>query len=335
MKSIHWSVDEVLSKQRHINFILAERGVGKTFGVLEWAMNRAIKYGKQFVYMRRRNSELDKIDELFSPLNKYSKKKIVRNAEYKIIGSNIYANDKHVGYLFALSTSSHLKGSAFPDVETLIYDEFLIEKGSHMKELKMEVHKFYNMLETIFRMRDFRVFMLGNTTTFETCYKYEMKLQKPFGGQKYWYHPTKSILVQIADNPVYREAKMESPLGKLIEGTSYADYAVYNNFYMDSYVSVKKRTGTHYEILNFTYKGRKYGLYISKKEREMVIDFSTSDKTDFQIKDVDLTEEGVKILSKSSHPVFRYMRNYYNAGCLCYHNLTVKTQLKDLIIKIM
>ena len=332
MKSIYWNVNNIITKQRHINFILGERGVGKTFTTLEWCVNRALKYGEEFVYMRRYESELNTVKDLLSPLSKYSEK--FKDCIFTVKGNEFFCDGKRIGHWIALSTSNHLKGTAFPDVKYLIYDEFLAEAGV-TRELKKEMHKFYNVLETLFRNRDFMVFMLANTTSFQCCYRTEMNLNLPFDGNEFWYHKKKSILVQLVHNEPYREAKMASPLGKIIEGTTYAEYAVKNNFYIDSYSFVKKRSGTHHEILNFVYKNKKYGLYVSRKEKSMVIDISRSSNLDFQIRDFDMTDEGVKLLSKSSHPVFRYMRNYYDVSQLFYQNLDIKSELYPFLFKIL
>lgn len=329
--NIHWSVDIVNTKQRNVNFIIGERGVGKTYTTLKYCIKRALRYGEEFFYMRRLLSELDTVKDLFDPL--------ILNNEFpgvifSVKGNDFYADGKVIGHWGSLSTSNKFKGTAYPLVKYLIYDEFLAEKGA-TKELKKEVHKFYNMLETLFRNRDFKVYLLANATTFECCYKYEMGLKLPYGDNEFWYHPKKSILVQLVKNEPYREAKMASPLGKLIEDTSYAEYAVFNNFYMDSYAFVKKRSGTHYQILSFSYRGRNYGLYISRFEKNMVIDYSCRKLPDYQIKDIDMTEEGIRLLSKSSHPVFRYMRAYQDTGHLNYQSMEIKTQLYELLFKIL
>ena len=332
MDSIHWNINNVITKQRVVNFILGERGVGKTFTTLEWCVNRALKYGEEFVYMRRYEVELDTIKDLLSPLSIYSEK--FKDKIFTVKGKEFFCDGQRIGHAVALSTSNHLKGTAFPKAKYLIYDEFLAEAGV-TRELKKEMHKFYNILETLFRNRDFRAFLLANTTSFQCCYRTEMNLILPFDGNEFWYHKTKSILVQLVHNEPYREAKMASALGQLIDGTSYAEYAVYNNFYLDTYSFIKKRTGSHYEILNFSYKNKKYGLYISRKERCMVIDISRTNNLDYQIKDLDMTDEGVKLLAKSSHPVFRYMRNYYDVSQLYYQNQNIKSELYPLLFKIL
>lgn len=330
-KSVHWSVNLINTKQRNLNFIVGERGVGKTFSTLLFCVNRALKYDEEFIYMRRRESELQTVKELLNPLQTEG---YFEGIKFEVKGYDFYADGKIIGHWAALSTSNQFKGTAFPKVKYLIYDEFLSEKGT-TKELKRETHKFLNFLETVFRMRDFTVYCLANATTFECCYKYDFNLMLPFGDNEFWYHPTKSILVQLVHNEPYREAKMESPLGHIIKGTSYEDYAVKNNFYMDSYTFVKKRSGTHYRILSFSYKGQLYGLYTSKKERYMVIDTTTNCYPDFQIKDIDMTEEGVRLMSGSQHPVFRYMRNYFMQGQLCFQTMRIKTELYELLSRIL
>ena len=67
----------------------------------------------------------------------------------------------------------------------------------------------------------------------------------------------------------------------------------------------------------------------------MIIDISRSSNLDFQIRDFDMTDEGVKLLSKSSHPVFRYMRNYYDVSQLFYQNLDIKSELYPFLFKIL
>ena len=333
LQDIHWSIDDVLTRQRVINIILGQRGVGKTFTTMEWCFNRYLKRGEKFIYMRRRQSEIDKAKPtLLQPFPLFSKK--ISDHTFKIVGDEIFIDDKSCGYTVALSTSSNLKGSGYSEVSTLIYDEFLAESGV-TRELTKEMHKFYNLLESVFRMRDFRVLMLANTTSFNCCYRNDMHLQLPFGTNEYWMHPKKSILVQLVKNPVYEEAKMQSCLGGIIEGTAYAEYAVYNKFYMDTNTFVKKRTGTHYEILSFAYQNKRYGLYVSKNDKSLIIDYSRKPILDFQIKDIDMTDEGIKLLSKSSHPVFRYMRNYFDVSQLYYHNQAIKSELYPILFKIL
>ena len=57
------------------------------------------------------------------------------------------------GYIGALSTSQRLKSNAYPLVDKIIFDEFLIDKGS-LRYINGEVELMLELVETIFRMRD-------------------------------------------------------------------------------------------------------------------------------------------------------------------------------------
>lgn len=57
-----------------------------------------------------------------------------------------------------LATAQDLKGTNFDKVKTIIFDEFIIETGQRKTYLNDEVFTFLNLLETIARMRDVRVF---------------------------------------------------------------------------------------------------------------------------------------------------------------------------------
>lgn len=48
-----------------------------------------------------------------------------------------------------LSTAQDLKGTSFPEVNTIIFDEFIIEEGQKKYYLQNEVVIFLNLLETI------------------------------------------------------------------------------------------------------------------------------------------------------------------------------------------
>lgn len=330
MKVVHWDVNKVLSKQRNINFIIGQRGVGKTFTTLLHCIKRALKYGEEFMYMRRYEAELSSAREIMNPFKNY-----FEGVQFKVVGKNIYANDKIIGYICALSTSHKMKGTQYPNLKYLIYDEFLAEVGA-TKELKGEIFKFYNTLETLFRLRDFTVFMLANAVTFECCYKYELGLKLPLGNAEFWYHPHKSILVQLVKNEPYEDAKINSPLGKIIKGTTFAEYAVYNKFYGDNYSFIKKRSSTYFQCFTLGYNNKIYGLYVSRAERGMILDEAIGVKyPDYQAPSIEQGIEGVKMVKTTNSPVIKYIQTYLYSGMLFYQNLQIKTELFPFITKIM
>ena len=61
-----------------------------------------------------------------------------------------------------LSTAQDIKGANFDKVKYIIFDEFIIDEGVKKYYLSNEVEVFLNIIESIARMRNVRVFLLGN-----------------------------------------------------------------------------------------------------------------------------------------------------------------------------
>ena len=53
-------LSKIISYNALLNFIVAERGVGKTFGATEFVTRQFINKKDEFVYIRRYKSELQK-----------------------------------------------------------------------------------------------------------------------------------------------------------------------------------------------------------------------------------------------------------------------------------
>ena len=59
--SKYWDIPRTASHNCLFNFILGIRGAGKTYGMLKYLIERNIKYGYNFLYLRRSEEELKKI----------------------------------------------------------------------------------------------------------------------------------------------------------------------------------------------------------------------------------------------------------------------------------
>ena len=58
--NIFYNYDRVISYNAFLNFLIGERGVGKTFGASEFVTRQFIKKGHEFVYLRRYKTDLEK-----------------------------------------------------------------------------------------------------------------------------------------------------------------------------------------------------------------------------------------------------------------------------------
>ena len=61
----YYNYDRICSYNACFNFILTNRGYGKSYGAKKRAITRYKKYGEQFVYVRRYKSELKKVGMFF------------------------------------------------------------------------------------------------------------------------------------------------------------------------------------------------------------------------------------------------------------------------------
>lgn len=171
--------------------IYGERSNGKTYALLKYGIERKIKYGEDFAYIRRwgedlrgsngsslfaaltANGEIARITKgKWTTAHYYSKKwyfaRIIENdkGERKVI-----KDTEPFCYGFALNEWERTKGSSYPNVQTIIFDEFLA-RSSYLND---EFVNFMNTLSTIIRHRDnVKIFMLGNTVNMWCPYFDEM-----------------------------------------------------------------------------------------------------------------------------------------------------------------
>ena len=62
---MYYSYSRILSYNAFLNFLIGERGVGKTYGAVKFVTKEFIKKDHQFVYLRRYKSDLKKSTPTF------------------------------------------------------------------------------------------------------------------------------------------------------------------------------------------------------------------------------------------------------------------------------
>lgn len=121
----------------------------------------------------------------------------------------MYIDRELAGYGVTLSTAQDLKSSNFPAVKTIIFDEFLIEQGQKKYYLQNEVFIFLNLIETIARLRNIRVFLLANSANSINPYFLYFDLCLPFNNDIKLFK-NNTILLQYMKNLEYREVKKKT-----------------------------------------------------------------------------------------------------------------------------
>ena len=203
-------------------------------------INKFLKRKEEFAYIRRYKPELSKaVPQFFEA--------IINNNEYpehslSTKGNSFYCDNIKFGYAMTLSTAQDLKSANFSKVTTIIFDEFIIEEGQKKFYLKNEVFTFLNLIETIARTRDIKVFMLANPANIYTNpYFLYFDLKMPYNNDIITFKDG-LILLQYMKNEEFREFKKQTKFGKLIAGTDFEDYAINNECIMDNKSFIEKKT---------------------------------------------------------------------------------------------
>lgn len=334
-ETIYYKGYEIFSYNALLNFIITERGLGKSYFFKKWCVKHFLKKNKQFVYIRRYKSELkeammkNKTPKFFEQIKNDDEMKNIKLSNTK---DTMTVNGKICGYAIPLSIANILKSSTYDDVDTIIFDEFLIDKGNY-HYLQNEVYQLLDVIETVARLRDINVYFLGNAISITNPYFEFFNLSLPYNSEIKTFK-NGLILVQYKRNSVYREIKKKSRFGKLIEGTDYGKYAIDNQMLRDSksFIMKKSKNAKFYFILKIN--GKKYGIWNDYMNGYMYIskDYDPNCPVTFSLNSEDHDEKTMLIRGRSS-PFFKSMIEHYRLALLCFENQSIKNNIMPIISK--
>ena len=189
MKQKFYSLKNILSKNAQYNVIFGERSNGKTYAVLKYGLERFISSGEQMAIVRRwrddftgkrgavmfdalvQNGEVERMTAgVWNGIIYFSSKWYLCRYEG---GKREEVSEIPFAYGFSLTSMEHDKSTAYPNITTVCFDEFLT-RTSYLPD---EFVLFMNVLSTIIRQRtNVKIFMLGNTVNKYCPYFKEMGL---------------------------------------------------------------------------------------------------------------------------------------------------------------
>lgn len=328
-KNIFYDYQRVLSYNALLNFIIGERGVGKSYGAKKFVAKRFINKHKQFVYLRRFKSELkEAMLKNNTPIffEQIANDPELNDHKFTNKKDTMYIDGKLCGFAMPLSIANILKSATYDNVDTIIFDEFIIDKGTY-HYLQNEVTQMLDVIETVARLRDIRVFFLGNAISSTNPYFTYFDLSLPYNSDIKTFKDG-LIVVNYIKNLKYREVKKQTRFGKLIEGTEYGKYAIDNQFLRDSKSFIRKKSANakHYFIIILN--GKHYGVWVDYKDDTMFIsnDYDPNCPIIFSITPED-HDEGTILIRCRTSPFFKSVLEYYTLGKLCFDNQAVKNNM--------
>lgn len=341
-KKYYYDYDKVMGYGATFNFLITSRGLGKTYGAIKMAVKDFLKNGHEFIYLRRYKTEITSASKhLFDALN--------LNKEFKdytlLCEGNKFFIQKHksddddekpekqlMGYAIALSTANILKSTNFASVRTIIYDEFLLGPGV-FHYLPNEVEAFLDFYETVSRMRDVRVFFLGNAITQSNPYFNYFRLTLPYNSN-FKTFKNGLIVVNYATNADYVEAKKITKFGQLIAGTHYSDYAVENDWLSDDEAFIEKKVGYCKNVSVVKLNGKMYGIWRSTENKRYYIseDYDPCNICIMSLDKADHDEETV-LMSARTNPFFKFVIENFRVGNVRFESINIKNEFLNIINK--
>lgn len=235
-KHPYYDYDKLYSYNGTYNFLVGGRGLGKTYGAKLKAIKSAIVKGDQFIYLRRYKSELTTSrNTFFADIeHEFPGFDFKTNGNMALMSSVETRDEKKrewstIGYFLSLSTAQTQKSVAFPKVKLIIFDEFIIEKGS-LHYLPDEAIIFNNFYLTVDRYTDkTKVLFLANSVSIMNPYFLEYEI-RPDQEKEFITKSDGFMVCHFPDSANFSASIYETKFGKFIKNTDYADYAVGNTF---------------------------------------------------------------------------------------------------------
>ena len=333
-KSIFYNPERIISYNALLNIIIGERGVGKTYGFKKFIVNRFLNKHKQFAYIRRYDTDLEASvgntndNKFFEQIRKE-----FPNSEFKISRSKkvrkLYIDNKLCGYALPLSAADSLKSSSYENVDTIIYDEFMLKEGSSQHYLRNEPEIILDLIETIGRLRDIRIYCLGNAISSTCPLMAYFDLTLPYNTDIKTFKDG-TIAVEYIKNEKYREVKKASRFGKLIDGTKYGKYAIDNEFLTDSKAFIKKKDKNAKFYFILYVNGRQYGIWRDFTNGYIYVsnDIDPNCPIKFAIHEEDHNESTILAKVRSNF-WFKQIINHYRLARLCFESQAVKNLVMD------
>lgn len=329
-KNFWYTGRRMLSYNCLFNFLVGNRGAGKTFWSTEYGIKDFKKTGKQWIYLRRYDTELDggKKEKYFDAVeSKFP------NLEFKVKGNVGYIDGEPCCYFCALSKGQTFKSVNFPDVDKIVFDEFILDKkGGNRRYIADEITTFLDFYETVARMRnDVRVFFLANSVSMYNPYFLYFKIFKvPSKGIQ---RISKEILVEGIANEEYIKAKKSTRFGSIISGTDYEKYSVENNFLRDNKRNMLgKKTSRAFNKFCWLYKGQVFGIWADYTEGKYFVSFDHDPNCPlmFAVTLEDHSENTMITKGTKSESIRHFLVNF-KMGNVLFENMIVKNLATDII----
>lgn len=318
-KSLFYNPNKLLSFNRILSFVIGARGIGKTYGMKKYGINRFIKHGEQFIYLKRYKTDIKGIDQFFDAVSQEFPKHV-----FRVKGRELYIDDKLAGWVMPLSSWQSVKSREFPNVCTILYDEFLLEKSSKQSYMQDEPKALLNFMDTVIRNRDnARVICMSNAVSIVNPFFLYFNIVPDINKR---YNAYESIVVEIPDSVDFTDERKKTKFGKLISDTDYGAFSLGNEFINDSKVFIERRSKESKFQFSVVYNGMVIGIWVDVDKGVMYAsnEFDPSSKHVFALTTDDLDEKTMMMINWKQNYYISKMVNAFLNGYLRFDNQVLR-----------
>ena len=165
----HYNLTDLYNTDSQYNIMLSERSNGKSYALKKYLLLNAYYFKKEFVYVRRRDTDITTASVTAwladMPIDKYTNKKYTQVCVYQGDIYFAYINSKgkivrgdKIASSIPVNTYGKYKSRAYPKTTDIVYEEFITDSVY----LNDEVNMFLQLVSTVARDRDIKVWLLGN-----------------------------------------------------------------------------------------------------------------------------------------------------------------------------
>lgn len=344
----YYSYNTIRSHQALFNFILSNRGGGKTYGAKLMAIKDYIKSkkktgtGDQFVYVRRYDSEFDNKDQFFFDIidnNEFPEYEFMVKGYKGFIREKVDEEEEDpneweiICFFVPLSISQRYKSTAYPNVTKIFFDEFIVDKNN-IRYLKNEVDTFLNLFETVNRSRDnVDAFFLANNVSLVNPYFSYFKLY-PNPNKRFTKSKDGLVVIEMFTDYEFMEAKKKTRFGRLIQGTAFGNFAIENQSLNDNTAFIMKRPSEKLRFMaSFIIEGKEIGIWECDELALFYVDFKVdeSSKERYTVTDQDHVPDlkSIKFLKITSAYIKIKMAD--NKNLVFFSSLETQSLFKNIL----
>lgn len=265
LDSGYLDIEKILSYGCTFNFITGARGIGKTYGILEYCVANNIP----FMHTRRTATEVEAIskpetcsfkrlnlDKSWS-INPYTvSKNLYGYYNTEEIDGKLSPTGSPIGYLTALIHIASIRGANFDDLNLWFHDEFIPE--SHARPIKREGHAFFNAYETMNRNRE----LSGNSPMTVICAANSNNVANPIfmelnivdrackmieTGENVYIDRSRSLALFMPTSSPISKKKETTALYALTKNSQFASMSLHNQFAYNDFSEIDSRDLRQYK----------------------------------------------------------------------------------------